>query len=179
MDEETQVETNPEGSFCPQCGSEEEGFFCRKCGALLRGEEMVLCPRCHQVVPDGEYCNQCGQGLSGLALHLKQLAMAGDTFWVTSEATIPDSAPKETILVPDPSVALAPPELPDWLQELPGDRAAREVDSHVYPALRPLQRQRESATKNTSFLVVVIVFLLVLMLGLMFVTIFVLLRGGA
>jgi len=52
--------------YCPECGSQESGFFCRNCGALLSGEDNVLCPRCHHIVPDGKFCNQCGQGLSGM-----------------------------------------------------------------------------------------------------------------
>ncbi|MGD2205729.1 MAG: zinc ribbon domain-containing protein [Anaerolineae bacterium] len=177
MEHEARPETNAESRFCPECGSEEEGFFCRNCGALLHGEEMVLCPRCHQVVPEGEFCNQCGQSLSGLALHLRQLAMAGDAFWVTSEATTPSPDAEKVSLEPDKSVELAQPELPDWLEELPTQSAPDEVQSRIYPALQPIE-ERRGTTQNTSFLVIIILFMLVLMLGLMFLVIFFLMRGG-
>jgi hypothetical protein len=178
MDDQAHAETNAEGHFCPQCGAAENGFFCRNCGALLRGQDRVLCPRCHQVVPDGEYCNQCGQNLSGLALHLQQLALAGDTFWVTSEAAFSPTAPEETSLLPDESVILASPELPDWLHELSAEGVPAEVESHIYPALRPITKQREGTTRNRTFLTVVSVFLFVLIVGLMLLALFILLRGG-
>ena len=89
MDPETEIEMEPEGEFCPECGAEESGYFCRSCGTLLRGQEDVLCPRCHQVVPAGDFCNRCGQNLGGIALNLRQLALAGDDFWVTAEAAVP------------------------------------------------------------------------------------------
>jgi len=72
MDPEVQAEEGEESRFCPECGAEESGYFCRTCGTLLRGEEMVLCPRCHHVVPDGDFCNLCGQTLGGIALNLRQ-----------------------------------------------------------------------------------------------------------
>jgi hypothetical protein len=176
---DAQTETQAGGPFCPQCGSEEDGFFCRNCGTLLRGEDMVLCPRCHQVVPDSEYCNRCGQNLAGLALSLHQLATAGDSFWVTSEINAPPVPIKETVLEPDTSVRLAEPQLPDWLQELHTETAPAELGPRIYPALEPVGREREGASRNTSFLAVVIVSMLVLMIGLMFLVIFILLRGGA
>jgi hypothetical protein len=179
MADKPQAETKAENGFCPECGAAEDGFFCRKCGALLHGEERVLCPRCHQVVPDGEYCNQCGQSLAGLALHLRQLALAGDEFWVTSEATTPSPVPQEMIFEPDETVVLAAPELPQWLQELPTQAAPREGDTRIYPALRPIVQPQESTAPSRSFLAVVIVFMLILMLGLMFLAFYILLRGGA
>jgi RNA polymerase subunit RPABC4/transcription elongation factor Spt4 len=178
MDDRKQADTNADGQVCPQCGAAESGFFCRNCGALLHGEDRVLCPRCHQIVPDGEYCNQCGQGLGGLALHLRQLAMAGDDFWVTSGPATPLSGPEEAVLQPDESVALAAPELPDWLEELPVEAPAAEGEPRVYPALRPIVQERESPARNNVFLIVVVVFMLVLLLGLVFLAILLLLRTG-
>jgi hypothetical protein len=190
MDDRAQAETNAGSHLCPQCGAAEDGFFCRNCGALLHGEDRVLCPRCRQIVPDGEYCNQCGQSLSGLALHLRQLALAGDTFWVTAGATTPPTSPEpvtfqpdESVTVaafqPDESVTLAAPELPDWLQELPSAGILAESDDHIYPALTPLAPERAGATRNSAFLVVVVLFILVLMIGLMFLVVMILLRSGA
>jgi hypothetical protein len=174
MATETQAETGTENLVCPECGAEEEGQFCRNCGSLLRGESMILCPRCHQVVPPGEYCNQCGQSLGGLALNLKQLAMAGDAFWVTSEATSPSPAAEPTIFEPDESVPLAEAELPDWLEELPIEEVPDEVGHRIYPALRPIAEQQDTG-RGMNFLPIVIVFLLILLVGLMFlVLIFVL-----
>jgi hypothetical protein len=193
MADHAQADTNTDGRTCPQCGADETGFFCRNCGALLYGEDRVLCPRCHQIVPDGEYCNQCGQGLEGLALHLRQLAMAGDTFWVTSGPdalpdaspdTLPDTSPdtmfqpEETLLQPDESVPLAEPELPDWLQELPVDQLPTGTEPRVYPALRPIVQEREPAPRNNTFLITVIIFMLILLLGLVFLAILILLRTG-
>jgi hypothetical protein len=178
MDDQSQAQTSAGNRFCPECGAAEDGFFCRNCGTLLHGEDRVLCPRCHQVVPDGEHCNQCGQSLSGLALHLRQLALAGDDFWVTSDTPAPSAGPEETVFQPDDSVALAAPELPDWLQEL-STKGLPETESHIYPALQPIVQEREGSLRNSSFLAVVIIFMLVLMLGLMFLTILILLRGGA
>lgn len=178
MDAELQVESSSEGRFCPECGAQEDGFFCRSCGTLLYGEERVLCPRCHQIVPDSEFCNQCGQSLGGLALNLRQLAMAGDAFWVTSEATEPSTSPEPTIFAPDETVALAAPELPDWLQELPTQEAPAEVESRIYPALQPIRGSRQAASGN-AFLVVVVIFMFILMIGLVALSLFILLsRGG-
>jgi len=178
MDAEPQVESSSENRFCPECGAQEEGFFCRKCGTLLYGEERVLCPRCHQIVPDGEFCNQCGQSLGGLALNLRQLAMAGDAFWVTTEATEPASDLDASPFAPDETVTLAAPELPDWLQELPAREAPPEVESRIYPALQPIRDNRQAASGNT-FLIVVVIFMFVLMVGLVALSLFVLLgRGG-
>jgi hypothetical protein len=84
MEQETKGEMGPEQHFCPECGMEEPGHFCRNCGTLLRGEDLVLCPRCHHIVPGGDFCNRCGQHLGGIALNLRQLALAGDDFWVTA-----------------------------------------------------------------------------------------------
>ncbi|MGD9405176.1 MAG: hypothetical protein PVH95_08505, partial [Anaerolineae bacterium] len=127
-----------EGVFCPECGADEAGYFCRNCGTLIRGEEMVLCPRCRQIVPHGEFCNQCGQKLGVMALDLHQLALAGDDFWVSDGVL---ELPEETdtgLLEPDDSVVLAEAELPDWLKELPTESVAAETKPHVYPSLRPI-----------------------------------------
>ncbi len=176
MDAEEKVEVVPGQDVCPECGAEEEGYFCRTCGALLRGEEMVLCPRCHQIVPEGDYCNRCGQSLGGIALQLRQLAMAGDAFWVTSESVEPDGGPEPTTFQPDQSIDLEDAELPDWLQEIPTETAPAEVETRIYPALQPIQDREPSGTSN-RFLILVILLMLVLMVGLMMLTLFVLLGG--
>jgi hypothetical protein len=184
MESEIQEETNEENRFCPKCGFEETGYFCRDCGELLRGEGMVLCPRCHQIVPDGDFCSQCGQSLGGLALSLRQLAMAGDTFWVTGEAAAPVTEPEPTLFEPEPllfepdeSVELANGELPDWLQELPTETAPIEVQEHIYPSLRPIEGERSPSRRNTAFSTLIIL-MAMLMLGLMALTVIILLRGG-
>ena len=162
--------------ICPECGASETGFFCRQCGTLLRGEELVLCPRCHRVVPAGDYCNQCGQSLAGIALNLRQLALAGDDFMVTSAAPTGPAAPARAStpavyqdalemfsFAPDESVALEEPELPDWLEELPKTRAPREVRERIYPALRPVDSH--DAPKSQRRYAVAVVILLVLALA--------------
>jgi len=178
MDAEAPVESNSKNHFCPECGAQEDGFFCRSCGKLLHGEERILCPRCHQIAPAGEFCNQCGQSLGGLALSLRQLALAGDAFWVTSEAAEPSPSPEPTPFAPDETIRLAAPELPDWLQELPTREAPAKVESHIYPALQPIRDNRQAASGN-SFLVVVVIFMFILLLGLVALSLFILLsRGG-
>jgi RNA polymerase subunit RPABC4/transcription elongation factor Spt4 len=177
MEQDTQIEMNTDYEFCPECGSEESGFFCRQCGTLIRGEEMVLCPRCHQVVPDGEFCNQCGQGLGPLALRLKQLSMAGDAFWVTAEAPPPEPSVDDVIWAPDETVELAKGDLPDWLQELPIESVPREVESHIYPALRPIERQSGTAQGNNAFMFAILL-AFVLMLGLVVLTLLLALGAG-
>lgn len=179
MDDEAQVERSAPPSFCPECGCAEDGFFCRQCGALLRGGDMFLCPRCHQVVPGGEYCNRCGQSLRGLAVQLRQLALAGDVFWVTSEAAARPAAPEEMVLgSPDESVVLEAPELPDWLQELPPASAPGEAGPHIYPALKPIPNPKEGS-RQRRFLVLVILLLGLMLLNLVFLALYVVLHGGA
>jgi hypothetical protein len=181
MESKLQDEMEPEGSFCPECGVDESGYFCRNCGTLLHGEEMVLCPRCRQVVPHGEFCNQCGQGLEGVALDLQQLAVAGGDFWVSPEAlkqsaALPDGM-EPALLEPDESVVLAEAELPDWLKELPIDSAPAEVKAHIYPSLRPIE-EPEQPVGQGRFLTPVFILLAVFLLGLVFVVVFLLLSGG-
>ena len=178
---EVQDEWNPEGPFCPECGVDESGYFCRNCGTLLRGEDMVLCPRCRQVVPHGEFCNQCGQGLDSIALDLQQLALAGQGFWV-SDATfeqaseLPESM-EPGLFEPDESVALAEAEVPDWLKELPADSAPAEVKAHIYPSLRPIEEVEEPARQG-RFLTPIFVLLALLLLGLVAFVAFLLLGGA-
>ncbi len=182
MEPEAQVEKSPDGRFCPECGAEESGFFCRSCGALLRGDEMVLCPRCHQVVPGGEFCNQCGQNLGGIALSLRQLALAGDEFWVTAQAPVPPEAPPDNaesgLLEPDESVVLADADLPDWLRELPIDSAPSEVQAHIYPSLSPIEGESRPARRG-RFFILTIVLLVLMLLSLVFVVVILLLGGGS
>lgn len=162
------VEASEDVLVCTECGALETGFFCRECGTLLRGGDLVLCPRCHRVVPDGDYCNQCGQTLTGIALHLRQLALAGDDFMLTSAAPAPSPTPASPLiaeppadspsLVPDESVDLEDAQLPDWLTELPKTRAPREVRERIYPTLRPVD-SGEAASGQQRFLLVVVVLL--------------------
>jgi len=172
------TDPNPQTQTCPECGTEESGYFCRNCGLLLRGEEMVLCPRCHQVVPDAEYCNQCGQSLSGLALQLQQLAKAGDAFWVTAEPGTLAAAAEPSLFPPDESVRLAEADLPDWLEELNAPLSPPEAQPRVYPALRPIEKERQ-ASRTTRFFITAILLTFILLLGLVFLAVAVLLgRGG-
>lgn len=176
MGPDAEVETSSQAQECPECGSEESGFFCRNCGHLLRGEEMVLCPRCHQVVPNGEYCNQCGQGLGAIALQLQQLAMAGDTFWVTSGDGEISSFEEPILLEPDETLDLADAEAPDWLQELPAEAAPPEIVPRIYPALKPIESEPTGSRRNLFFTVVILLMFLVLV-GMVVVALFVLLGG--
>ena len=183
MESEVQDELNQEGPFCPECGMDESGFFCRNCGTLLRGEEMVLCPRCRQIVPHGEFCNQCGQGLEAIALDLQQLALAGQDFWVSAgtfeqPSALPDSL-ESVQPEPDESVILAEAEVPDWLKELPADSAPDEVKAHIYPSLRPIEEEpEEQPARQGRFLTPVFVLLALLLLGLVAVVVFLLLSGA-
>jgi hypothetical protein len=174
-------EVTQESQFCPTCGAEEHGYFCRQCGTLLRGEEMVLCPRCHQIVPDGDFCNQCGQSLSGIALHLRQLALAGGDFWVTSASAAseePAEQGEETAtLEPDEEMLLDQAELPDWLQQLPGAPAPEDVKERIYPALQPVVEE-ERDTRQSRFLITVIVLMGLLLVGLVAVGILFVMQGG-
>ena len=169
--------------YCPECGSQESGYFCRNCGALLTGEDNVLCPRCHHIVPDGKFCNQCGQGLSGIGLHLRQLALAGDTFWVASGAPTPavaTPAPAEMpVLEPDESVELAQADLPDWLRDMPGVSAAAasaRPEQKIYPALKPLAAQPAQHSQR-RFLVAVLVLILFMLVGIVIMAVLVALRS--
>lgn len=172
---------NSEGSFCPECGVDESGYFCRNCGTLLHGEEMVLCPRCRQIVPHGEFCNQCGQSLGAIALDLQQLALAGADFWVSTAALEPPSemqdSAESTLLEPDESVVLAEAELPIWLKELPTDSAPAETKAHIYPSLRPIEEPEQPPAKG-RFYTPVFVFLALLLFALVFAVVFLLLRGA-
>lgn len=180
MDPETQIEMEPEGEFCPECGAEESGHFCRSCGTLLRGQDDVLCPRCHQVVPDGDFCNRCGQNLGGIALNLRQLALAGDDFWVTAASASPDAPfeePEAGTWEPDESVTLAEADLPEWLQELPSEPAPPTEQARVYPSLTPIEEEREFSRQGRPFTAVILL-LGFLLLGLVFMVVFLLVGGG-
>jgi hypothetical protein len=176
MGPDAELETSPQAQECPECGSQETGFFCRNCGHLLRGEEMVLCPRCHQVVPSGDYCNQCGQGLGAIALHLHQLAMAGDTFWVTSASGESSSSEELALLEPDETLDLADAEPPDWLQELSTEAAPPEIGPRIYPALQPIEIESTGSRRNLFFTVIILLMFLVLV-GMVVVALLVLLGG--
>jgi hypothetical protein len=136
----------------------------------------VLCPRCHQIVPDADYCNQCGQGLSGLALHLQQLALAGDVFWVADESAVPSPTLEAAVLEPDESVDLADPELPEWLRELPAASAPADVELRVYPALQPIEEERDRTGRGT-FVTVIVLFMFVIMLAIVVMSFLAFFRG--
>jgi hypothetical protein len=179
MEPDNRVEMSRENRFCSECGSEESGYFCRACGTLLRGEEMILCPRCHQIVPDGKFCNQCGQRLFGIALHLRQLAQAGDEFWMTSatpKATISETlAPEPDLVAFDESLIMSDTEVPDWLEELSSPLV--RADSRIHPMLKPIEKERGVRLRSTVFTAAILL-MFSLMVGLAFLAVFVLLRGG-
>jgi hypothetical protein len=166
MQPDMQTEPNEKERVCPGCGFEEDGYFCRNCGTLLRGGERVLCPRCHQVVPGGGFCNKCGQDVSDFALSLRQLAMAGETFWVTEGMAEPTPSLEPDVLPPDESVELADADLPYWLPRLPTESAPADVEERIYPALRPLGRKRTSGQQG-RFLALAVLVMGLLLLGLM------------
>ena len=176
-----QDELNPEGRFCPECGMDEIGYFCRNCGTLLRGEEMVLCPRCNKVVPHGGFCNQCGQSLKAIALDLHQLALAGQDFWVSGGTFEPLSEQPDSMdgtqLEPDESVVLAEAEVPDWLRELPADPAPTEAKGHIYPSLRPIEEEVEEPARQGRLMTPVFILLALLLLGLVAVVVFLLMTS--
>jgi hypothetical protein len=132
------------------------------------------------VVPAGDFCNRCGQNLGGIALNLRQLALAGDDFWVTAAAAVPATplgGPEAGLLEPDESVVLADANLPDWLQELPTESAPPEVQAHVYPSLQPIKEEREFSRQGGIFTAMILL-LGLLLLGLVAMVVF-LLVGGA
>jgi hypothetical protein len=131
------------------------------------------------VVPGGQFCNQCGQSLRGIALELRQLAMAGDTFWMTSEADasrfktgLGEAAQAEfpSSLQMDELVRLDDAELPDWLQELASIPEPDASEARVYPSLEPIKKRRSLTGSGTLF-AVLIVLMFVLMLGMVILTI--------
>jgi hypothetical protein len=173
-------ETDGERIFCPECGAEESGYFCRNCGTLLRGEDRVLCPRCHGIVPAADFCPRCGQGLKGMALNLQQLAVAGADFWVAGSGAPPAAAALDdagTAWQADQAAPLVAPELPDWLSELPREQAPAEVQERIHPALRPLEAQ-PAARGQSRFLILVVLLMGVMLIGLVAVAVFLLARGG-
>ncbi len=174
MEPQDDVKTAAENLFCPECGAEETGYFCRSCGTLVQGGDRMLCPRCHRVVPAADYCNECGQGLKNMALTLQQLALAGEDFWMAG-GTVPASAAAGT-RAPDTAAALAAPEMPDWLRELPTDKAPVEVQERIYPALQPVSRP-DAIHRENRFLIVVLLLMGVMLIGLVAAAVFLLAQG--
>lgn len=172
-------ETDGERVYCPDCGTEESGYFCRSCGKLLQGQDNVLCPRCHGIVPGADYCPRCGQSLKGMALNLQQLAVAGADFWVAGSGVVEQAVPGEEAAAwePDETTSLAGPELPDWLKELSRNQAPAEAQQRVYPALQPLAEQPVSR-RQSRFLTLVILLMAAILIGLVAVAVF-LLGGGS
>lgn len=176
MDPEEEGEISKENRFCPNCGTEQSGYFCRTCGALLRGQERLLCPRCHAVVAGGDFCPRCGQGLKGMALTLQQLALAGEDFWLTgSEPPLAaGSQPASTATwEPDEQVVLADPEIPHWLRELPTDKAPVEVQERIYPALYPVIQQ-PGPRQESRFLTLAVLLMGLMLVGLIALAVFLL-----
>jgi hypothetical protein len=130
------------------------------------------------VVPASEYCGQCGQSLSGIALQLRQLAQAGDAFWVTSEVAEADHSAETSLPRREEPVRLAAADLPDWVHELSTDSARREDGERIYPALRPIDEWSQSSSQRGRFLTVVILLTGLLLLSLVLLTFVVLVRGG-
>jgi hypothetical protein len=176
--DQVQDSTGSEARFCPECGSDQDGYFCRNCGELLRGEDMVLCPRCHQVVPAGEYCCQCGQLLRGIALQLRQLAQVGDAFWITSDVAEADHSAETGLPRLEEPVRLAAADLPDWVYELSADSVRRDDEARIYPALKPIDAWPQSSSQRGRFLAAVILLAGLLLLSLVLLTFVVLIRGG-
>jgi hypothetical protein len=58
MEPEAHLERGVNETRCPALGAEESDNFCRHGGPLLRAEDLVLRPSCHQIVPGGNGCNQ-------------------------------------------------------------------------------------------------------------------------
>jgi hypothetical protein len=165
---------------CPECGAQESGYFCRNCGTLLQGQDKVLCPRCHGIVPTADFCPRCGQGLKGMALSLQQLALAGADFWVADGGAPLPGATDDEVLGSwelDEGRSLATPELPDWLQELPRRKPPAEGEERVHPTLRPLEAQ-PAGRRGSRFVVVVVLLMGVMLIGLVAVTLFLLARGA-
>jgi hypothetical protein len=161
---------------CPDCGFEEEGYFCRQCGSLIHGGGQILCPRCHQVVPSGEFCNQCGQLLRGIALRLRQLALAGEEFWVTSEVM----AIEESLAgrdEEDDTLELAQGDFPDWLQEIPVRSVEGRGMPRIHPSLEPIATGSWSLWSSRA-LILVAILMFILMVGLAFLALAVLRGGG-
>jgi hypothetical protein len=119
--------------------------------------------------------------MAGLALNLRQLAMAGEEFWVTSAVPAPDSPAQDGLawgtLEPDESIELAEAELPDWLSELPVEEAPPEVRATVYPLLVPIEgKSRES--RRHPLLMLVMALLGLLLIGLIALVVYLVLYGG-
>lgn len=178
MEPEVETEIEQQDHFCSECGAEETGYFCRSCGALLRGDTSVLCPRCRQVVPAGDFCNQCGQGLGGVALSLRQLAKAGEPFWVGDEAPAPAFILEPSVLPAGSSMDLAQAQVPDWLHDLPVGLEPIAGQPHVYPSLEPIGQRRQGGGRGQFVMVAVLLMGLFLFAMMIMVLVF-LVRGGA
>ena len=114
-------------------------------------------------------------------MNLRQLALAGDDFWVTAgtpaSPAVPSGGAELSPVEPDASVVLADAELPDWLKELPVDSAPAEVQAHVYPSLTPIQEGKRRTYQGAA-LTLALVVLVLLLLSLVAFVVFLLVRGG-
>lgn len=132
-----------EGIECPECGFLETGRFCRRCGKLLHREPLVLCPRCHQPVPDARFCYTCGQILTRSALRLSVLESLGEAFWVPLGEE--DS----------------PASVPEWLADFP---QALPAPTAQYTELSPAPDQRVAAATQ-AFVLLGLALLVILVAG--------------
>jgi hypothetical protein len=140
---------------CPECGFSETGRFCRRCGKLLQQEPLVLCPRCHQAVPEDGFCNACGQMLTRSALRLVLLESLGEAFWVPSEEEEGTAS------------------IPEWLADFPDAPPAPKAS---YTELSPASGQRpKSATQ--PFVLLALALLVALVVGVLALLVWLLLTG--
>jgi hypothetical protein len=140
---------------CPECGFSETGRFCRHCGKLLQQEPLVLCPRCHQAVPEDRFCNACGQMLTRSALRLVLLESLGEAFWVPSE----EEEDTESI--------------PEWLADFPDAPAAPKTR---YTELSPARGQHPGPGTQ-PFVLLALALLVGLVVGVLGLLVWLLLTG--
>jgi hypothetical protein len=149
---------------CPECGFPETGRFCRRCGKLLHTDALVLCPRCHQAVPEDRYCNACGQILTRTALRLVTLESLGEAFWVPGDE--------------EPEAAA----LPEWLSDFP-DAAASPAEPGAETVRAPdeeiglLQPDHGPGASTQPFVLVALALMVALVAGVLGLLIWLLVSG--